>query len=69
MDFNDIDAVVAPVVAELDHVVLNEVQGLENPTSEHVARWIWQRIAAEMPGLLSVRISETESSSVTYRGE
>lgn len=68
MDFSTIDAAVMPAVQELDHRLLNDVSGLENPTSEHIAAWIWQRVAPALPGLSSVRISETDSSSVTYRG-
>ena len=69
VDFNDIDAIVAPVLGQLDHALLNDVAGPDNPTSEHIPRWVWDRIAGSLPGLLSVRISETETSSVTYRGE
>jgi 6-pyruvoyltetrahydropterin/6-carboxytetrahydropterin synthase len=68
IDFGEIDAIVDPVVAELDHALLNDIDGLDNPTSEYVARWVWERISERLPGLVSVRISETEASSVTYRG-
>jgi len=69
VDFGDLDRIVAPVVGELDHTLLNDVAGLANPTSEHLAKWIWDRLQPAIPGLVSVRISETEASSVTYRGD
>lgn len=69
IDFGDLDRVVEPVVRELDHRLLNDVDGLGNPTSENLAKWIWDRIESRVPGLVSVRVSETEASSVTYRGE
>ena len=46
MDFADLKAVVKPLIEELDHAYLNEIPGLENPTSEVIARWIWRRLTA-----------------------
>lgn len=66
MDFADIDQVVEPVLAELDHRLLNDVDGLENPTSEVLARWIWDRLEALR--LAEVRVSETLTSACIYRG-
>jgi 6-pyruvoyltetrahydropterin/6-carboxytetrahydropterin synthase len=68
MDFADIKAAVAPVVAELDHRYLNELPGLENPTSENLARWTWNRLTAELP-LSAVVVRETCTSACTYRGQ
>lgn len=68
MDFADIKAAVAPVVAELDHRYLNELPGLENPTSENLARWTWDRLAAALP-LSAVVVRETCTSACTYRGQ
>ena len=51
MDFGDIKAAFKPVHAQLDHYYLNEIDGLENPTSENLARWIWERLDATLPGL------------------
>ncbi|HET7502891.1 MAG TPA: 6-carboxytetrahydropterin synthase QueD [Kofleriaceae bacterium] len=68
MDFADIDAHVAPLVRELDHRVLNEVEGLGNPTSELLARWLWQRLRLSLPGLCEVGVSETPTSRCVYRG-
>lgn len=69
MDFADLKAAVQPTVDALDHRLLNDIPGLENPTSENVARWIWQRIAPELPGLSAVTVRETCTSGCTYRGD
>ena len=69
MDFADIKAAVAPIVDALDHRYLNEIEGLENPTSELLARWIWRRLAPALPGLVAVELRETCDSGCTYRGE
>lgn len=67
-DFADVSAVVAPVVAELDHRCLNDIDGLDNPTSEVVARWLWERIGPGLGGLVSIEVRETCTSGVVYRG-
>jgi 6-pyruvoyltetrahydropterin/6-carboxytetrahydropterin synthase len=48
---------------------LNEVQGLENPTAELIAVWIWQQMIEKIPYLLSVEVKETMTSGAMYRGE
>jgi 6-pyruvoyltetrahydropterin/6-carboxytetrahydropterin synthase len=68
MDFADLKAAVNPVIAELDHYYLNEVPGLENPTSENLARWTWDRLAATLP-LSAIVVRETCTSGCVYRGE
>jgi 6-pyruvoyltetrahydropterin/6-carboxytetrahydropterin synthase len=68
MDFADVSAVVSPVVAELDHRYLNDIDGLDNPTSEVVAQWLWQRIKPSLPSLTSVEVRETCSAGVIFRG-
>lgn len=72
MDFADLHTVWAPVHEALDHRVLNEVDGLENPTSERLAVWIWQTLVQSLrpfgPSLASVTVSETGGFAVTYRG-
>lgn len=69
VDFADIGVVWAPLQAVLDHHYLNEVPGLDNPTSEHLARWIWRRIKPGLPGLSQVQVRETCTSGCVYRGE
>jgi 6-pyruvoyltetrahydropterin/6-carboxytetrahydropterin synthase len=68
MDFAEIDDHAAPLVRQLDHQVLNEIPGLPNPTSELLAAWWWQQLAAGLPGLVEVVVSETPTSRCVYRG-
>lgn len=68
LDFAVIEAACARIRAQLDHRTLNDVPGLENPTSERLAQWLWQRLAPDLPGLASVRIRETAHSGCIYRG-
>lgn len=69
MDFADIKAAFAPLYEQLDHHYLNEVEGLENPTSEQLARWIWQRLRPRLSDLDEVMVRETCTAGVRYRGE
>jgi 6-pyruvoyltetrahydropterin/6-carboxytetrahydropterin synthase len=69
MDFGDIKKAWEPLDALLDHHYLNEVPGLENPTSENLAAWIWEILSPTLPGLVSVGVRETCTSGCTYRGE
>jgi 6-pyruvoyltetrahydropterin/6-carboxytetrahydropterin synthase len=69
MDFADVKAAVEPVIDALDHRYLNEIGGLENPTSEVLAKWIWQRIAPKLKGLTALTVKETCTSGCVYRGE
>jgi len=59
MDFDDIKQAFAPLLEQLDHNYLNDIAGLENPTSEHLARWIWARLKPALPELSEVEIKET----------
>lgn len=68
IDFADVQRAFAPVHDALDHHRLNDIPGLENPTSEHLAIWIWNRIKGQLPGLAAVQITETGASGVIYRG-
>jgi len=68
IDFAEIDEHVTPLVRLLDHQVLNEVDGLTNPTSELLAQWWWQKLSPRLPGLCEVAVSETVSSRCIYRG-
>jgi 6-pyruvoyltetrahydropterin/6-carboxytetrahydropterin synthase len=67
MDFAAIDEHVAPVVAELDHHLLNEIEGLANPTCELLGGWLWQRLGPAMPGLVEIEIAETRDSRCRIR--
>ena len=69
LDYADITAKVEPIVMrELDHRTLNDVAGLENPTSELLAAWLWQRLHRELPGLAAITVHETCMARCTYRG-
>jgi 6-pyruvoyltetrahydropterin/6-carboxytetrahydropterin synthase len=69
IDFADLKQVVDPIVRELDHYYLNDIPGLENPTSEMVAVWIFGRLSGALPGLYRVTIEETCSSRCHYFGD
>ena len=68
-DFADITCAMKPVLEVLDHYYLNEIEGLENPTSEVLARWIWTRIQPALPELSHIVVRETCTSGCVYRGE
>ena len=68
VDYGDIKAAVAPLRSQLDHYYLHEVEGLENPTSENIAAWIWDRLLPAMPLLYSVTVRETCNNACTYFG-
>lgn len=69
MDFADISRAFQPLYDQLDHHYLNEIAGLENPTSEHLARWIWDRLKPALPLLSEVMVRETCTAGCVYRGE
>ena len=68
MDFADIKTSVRPILKQLDHYYLNEIRGLENPTSENIARWIWNKLIGSLPQLYEVEIHETCTSGCIYNG-
>lgn len=68
MDYGDIKAACEPVRTALDHHFLNEIPGLENPTAENLARWIWERLSPRLPLLEAVVVDETCTSRCEYRG-
>jgi 6-pyruvoyltetrahydropterin/6-carboxytetrahydropterin synthase len=69
IDFGVLDETVLPLVAQLDHHYLNEIEGLENPTSEVLAHWLWQRIRARLPQLTAIVLWETHDARCIYRGQ
>ena len=68
MDFGDIKTAFQPIWKQLDHYYLNEITGLENPTSENLAIWIWGRLKPTLPQLSSIEIRETCTSGCVYMG-
>jgi 6-pyruvoyltetrahydropterin/6-carboxytetrahydropterin synthase len=67
-DFAALSVVFAPLHEALDHRYLNEIPGLENPTSERLAAWLWERLAPQLRGLSRIVIHETCTSGCEYRG-
>ncbi|MDC1484676.1 6-carboxytetrahydropterin synthase QueD [Gammaproteobacteria bacterium] len=68
MDFSDIKSICKPIIDNLDHSYLNDIQGLDNPTSENIAVWIWDKVKILMPNVSSVEVRETCNSGCIYSG-
>ena len=69
MDYADISDAFKPIWEKLDHRYLNEIPGLENPTSENVAIWIWKKLKPKLPLLTEIVVAETCTARCVYRGE
>ena len=68
VDFADIEAAWQPIHAALDHRNLNDITGLDNPTSERLAMWLWEKLKAALPGLSKVVVMETHDSGCAFSG-
>ena len=68
-DFGEIKEAINPILEQLDHHYLKEIEGLENPTSEVLARWIWQRLKPRLSNLSKLEVYETCSAGCIYQGE
>ncbi len=68
MDFAELKAAFKPYYQQLDHHCLNDIEGLENPTSENLAKWIWNKLKTELPLLTRIEIAETCTSGCRYSG-
>lgn len=68
MDHAEIGAAVKPLMATLDHRYLNDIPGLENPTFENIAVWLWERLKSSLPMLSEISVHETPTSRCVYRG-
>lgn len=69
IDYAEIKEAFRPTFDQLDHHYLNEIEGLENPTSENIAKWIWDNVKPNLPMLTRVAVSETCNCGCIYRGE
>ena len=69
MDYADVAEAFRPIWEKLDHFYLNEIPGLENPTSENLARWLWRELRPALPLLSKVVVQETCTSGCNYTGE
>jgi len=67
-DFADIGRAWQPVHDALDHRCLNDIEGLDNPTSERLAIWLWDRLKPTLPGLSQLKVMETHDAGCVYRG-
>lgn len=68
IDYGEIRAAYEPVRQRLDHFLLNEIPGLEVPTAENIAVWIWHQIRPALPLLTAIIVDETCTSRCEYRG-
>jgi 6-pyruvoyltetrahydropterin/6-carboxytetrahydropterin synthase len=68
VDFADIKCAFKPIEEQIDHRYLNEIPGLENPTSENLAQWIWERMKIKLPTLSKVVLRETCTTGCIYEG-
>jgi 6-pyruvoyltetrahydropterin/6-carboxytetrahydropterin synthase len=69
MDFADVRRAFEPLFQQLDHHYLNDVPGLDNPTSENLARWIWRELKPRLSLLSRIVVHETCTSGASYAGE
>lgn len=69
MDFADLSRAFQPVFEQLDHRYLNDIEGLDNPTSEHMARWIWRQLTPGLAGLKKIVVQETCNAGCVYHGD
>jgi|TARA_B110000483_G_scaffold15199_1_gene17065 6-pyruvoyltetrahydropterin/6-carboxytetrahydropterin synthase len=68
MDFAELKASCNPWIEKLDHSYLNKIKGLDNPTSENIAIWLWDRIIKTLPNLSTIEVQETCNSGCMYEG-
>ena len=68
IDFADIKKIVSPLIDLVDHKLLNNIDGLENPTCEIIAMWFWEKISQDLPQLSKIVLNETPTSGAIYTG-
>jgi 6-pyruvoyltetrahydropterin/6-carboxytetrahydropterin synthase len=69
IDFKELKDIVSPVIDKLDHTLLNNISGLENPTAENITRWFWQQVKPLLPSLCRIELKETPTTGVIYSGD
>lgn len=69
VDFFDVEAAFGPLLQQLDHYCLNDIEGLENPTAENIAVWIWDHVKPVLPQTRSVKVFETPDCWAEYEGQ
>jgi len=69
MDFGELKTIVDSILQQIDHYCLNELPGLENPTSEMLSVWLWERLKPQIPKLVRIELHETATCGVIYEGK
>lgn len=69
MDFKELKDALLPVIEQLDHKLINNIKGLENPTAENITVWIWEQIRPSLPLLSRIELYETPTTGVIYEGK
>ena len=69
LDYTDLTNVIKPIIETIDHQFLNDIPGLENPTSELMVIWLWDKIKPLLPMLTKIELNETASSGAIYEGK
>jgi len=69
IDFAELKKIIKPVVTTLDHKLMNDLPGLENPTCELIAVWIWNQLKPGLPAMTRIELHETPTSGVIYEGD
>jgi 6-pyruvoyltetrahydropterin/6-carboxytetrahydropterin synthase len=69
VDYGDIKRIVKPIIAQLDHCHLNDIDGMQTTSAEHIVYWTWNQLKPQLPLLSRVILHETDSTSCEYCGE
>lgn len=69
VDFGDLKIIAKSYIDQLDHTYLNDIEGLENPTSENIAVWIWRKLEPQLKGLSKIVVKESPTSGAVYTGK
>lgn len=69
MDFKVLKDAVLPLIDLVDHKLLNDIPGLENPTAENITIWFWNKLKETLPGLSRIELKETPTTGVIYNGQ
>ena len=69
VDFAEVKRVIKPIIDSIDHKLLNDLEGLENPTCEKIAIWLWDKIKDQLPELSKIELKETLTSGAIYEGK
>ena len=69
MDFKELKDALSGVIDQLDHKLINDIPGLQNPTAENITVWIWKQIQPLLPQLSKIELYETPTTGVIYSGD